>query len=240
MPDAGAESSSNGSPSRPRLSVIIPALNEAGQLPALLSELAALREPGDEIIVVDGGSTDDTLKWARAGADRVLSAPAGRARQMNAGSAEAHGDVVWFLHADTRVSAAAMAAARQIEGAGRAWGRFRVRLSGRRPMFRVIETMMNTRSCLTGIATGDQGICVTRAALRRVGGVPDIPLMEDIEWSRRLKRVVGRPACIKTVLVTSSRRWEERGLWRTVFLMWRLRLAYWAGMDPATLARWYR
>jgi hypothetical protein len=107
-------------------------------------------------------------------------------------------------------------------------------------MFRIIETMMNTRSCLSGIATGDQGILVTRDAFRRVGGIPEIPLMEDIELSRRLKRAVGRPVCIKAVLVTSSRRWEERGVWPTVLLMWRLRIAYWAGTDPATLARWYR
>ena len=231
---------STGTPARPRLSVIIPALNEAAQLPQLLSDLAELRRQGDEIIVVDGGSTDGTPQQASDGADRVLSSPAGRARQMNAGAAVARGDVLWFLHADTRVPAGAIAAVRQVPSGGHAWGRLRVRLSGRRAMFRVIETMMNLRSCLTGIATGDQGICVTRDALGRVGGVPGIPLMEDIELSRRLKRAVGRPACIQAVLVTSSRRWEERGVWRTVFLMWRLRLAFWVGTDPAALARRYR
>jgi rSAM/selenodomain-associated transferase 2 len=236
--DPGGEDATGGV-SRPQLSIIIPALNEATQLPRLLADLAVLRARGAEIIVVDGGSVDETRVQARDGADRVLSSPAGRALQMNVGADAAAGAAFWFLHADTRVSAAVIAAVSRLPASGYEWGRFRVRLSGRRPMFRVIAAMMNLRSCLSGVATGDQGLWVTRDAFRQIGGFPEIPLMEDIELSRRLKRAVGRPACVKAALVTSSRRWEECGLWRTVFLMWRLRLAYWAGADPAALARRY-
>lgn len=224
----------------PRLSIIIPCLNEVARLPMLLNDLAPLRNLGHEIIVADGGSADGTLEQAAPGADRLLHCTAGRARQMNVGAAAARGDAFWFLHADTRVPHSVPAGVLAVLRGGRAWGRCRVRLSGEGLVLRAIAGLMNLRSCLTGIATGDQGIFVTRAAFDAVGGFPEIALMEDIALSRALKRGVGRPACIRPCLVTSSRRWERRGVWRTVLLMWRLRLAYWLGADPAELARRYR
>ncbi len=223
-----------------RLSIVIPCLNEATRLPRLLADLAPLRKQGHEIIVVDGGSDDGTLNEAAPGADRVLSSVPGRARQMNAGAAIAQGDTIWFLHADSRVPANVPVAVLEALGAGHAWGRCRVRLSSARWSLRVTALLMNLRSCLTGIATGDQGIFVTCSAFRAVRGFPEIALMEDIALSRSLKRRVGRPACVRASLVTSARRWEQRGVWRTVLLMWRLRFEYWLGADPERLARRYQ
>jgi rSAM/selenodomain-associated transferase 2 len=224
----------------PRLSIIIPCLNEVARLPMLLEDLAPLRNLGHEIIVVDGGSRDGTLEQAAPGADRLLRSSAGRALQMNAGAAAARGDALWFLHADTRVPRRVAAAVLAALRAGHAWGRCGVRLSGDGVVLRAIAGLMNLRSCLTGIATGDQGMFLTRSAFDTVGGFPGIALMEDIAISRSLKRRFGRPTCIGPRLVASSRRWEQRGVWRTVLLMWRLRLAYWLGADPARLARRYR
>lgn len=224
----------------PRLSVIVPVLNEAPAITTLLADLRAILIPGDEIVVVDGGSVDGTPALAGNGADRVLTSRPGRSLQMNAGAAAAAGEWLWFVHADTRVPADARDAIARAVAAGHVWGRFDIRLSGRHPLLRVIETMMNLRSRLTGIATGDQGIFVTRAAFDRVDGFPAIPLMEDITVSSRLKRV-GPPACIRQPrLVTSSRRWEQRGIVRTVLLMWRLRLAYALGTPAERLAPRYR
>jgi len=222
------------------VSVIVPALNEAATIAATLAPLQAARTAGHEIIVVDGGSTDATVDRARALADRVIASPPGRARQMNAGAGIATGDVLWFLHADT------LAPADAIDGIGdaladgrRCWGRFDVRLSGNHWPFRLIERAMNLRSCLTRIATGDQGIFVTREAFAAVGSYADIPLMEDIALSKRLRKHTP-PACLKSRLVTSSRRWERNGILRTVLLMWRLRLAYFLGAAPDALAERYR
>lgn len=222
------------------VSVIVPALNEAATIAATLAPLQAARTAGHEIIVVDGGSTDATVDRARALADSVIASPPGRARQMNAGAGIATGDVLWFLHADT------LAPADAIDGIGdalaeshRCWGRFDVRLSGNHWPFRLIERAMNLRSCLTRIATGDQGIFVTREAFAAVGGYADIPLMEDIALSKRLRKHTP-PACLKSRLVTSSRRWERNGILRTVLLMWRLRLAYFLGAAPDALAERYR
>lgn len=220
------------------ISVIIPALNEAGHIAATLAPLQPLRQRGHEVIVVDGGSSDATATRAQPLADRVLTATRGRARQMNAGAQAAHGEVLWFLHADTLAPADADRLLRDAL-AGHAWGRFDVRLSGHQPLLRMVERLMNLRSCLSGIATGDQGLFVRRDAFAAAGGFPDQPLMEDIALSRRLKRI-GRPHCLRTPLVTSSRRWEERGILRTILLMWRLRLLYALGADPAHLARLYR
>lgn len=223
-----------------RLSVIVPALNEAAQIADALTPLQSLRAQGHEILVVDGGSDDDTPECARPFCDRVVDAPRGRARQMNAGAQAARGDVLWFLHADTRASAAAVdTLLEMLEQPRCEWGRFDVRLSGAHPLLRVVENLMNTRSRWIGIATGDQGIFVRRALFDRVGGFPDIPLMEDIELSRRLKREAA-PICLRERLVTSSRRWEQHGVVRTILLMWRLRFAYWLGVSPERLAAHYR
>ena len=223
-----------------KLSIIVPALNESASISATLATFAPMRVAGDEIIVVDGGSNDGTPELAAPGADRVLTAPPGRACQMNAGAAAATGEVLWFMHADSRVDPAARAdLERAFVADGRTWARFGVRLSGRRPLFRVVAALMNARSCLTGIATGDQGIAVTRSAFEAVGGYPELPLMEDVALSLAL-RARARPACLPVRITTSSRRWESHGAWRTIWHMWSLRLAFWRGTDPAVLAGRYR
>ncbi len=219
---------------------MVPALDEAGTLDSALASLAGLRADGHEVLVVDGGSVDDTPQRAAALADRVLSAPRGRALQMNAGAGAAAGDVLLFLHADTRLPGDAVQRVREALERGRHWGRFDVRLSGPAWPLRVVERAMNVRSCLTGIATGDQAIFVHRQAFEAVGGFPPIALMEDIALSRLLKRRFGRPACVGSPVVTSSRRWERDGVIRTVLLMWGLRLAYFLGADPERLAARYR
>lgn len=222
------------------VSVIVPALNEGSAIAATLAPLQHARAAGHEVIMVDGGSTDATVERARPLADRIITSPPGRATQQNAGAAVATGDVLWFLHADTLAPADAIDTLCDALADGRrCWGRFDVRLSGNRWPFRVIERAMNLRSCLTRIATGDQGIFVTRPAFEAVGGFAEIPLMEDVALSKRLRRH-GAPACLKTRLVTSSRRWEQHGIARTVLLMWRLRLAYALGATPAALAERYR
>jgi rSAM/selenodomain-associated transferase 2 len=223
-----------------RISVVVPTLNEREQLPRLLQDLAALRREGLELILVDGGSSDATPAVAAGRVDQVIVTAPGRAAQMNAGARAARGAILWFLHADSRVAPAALAMLDRACADGHRWGRFDVRLSGRRWPFRIIERMMNLRSCVSGLATGDQGIFVTRELFGAVGGYPDQPLMEDIALSKTLRRH-GAPCCIRHPrLVTSSRRWEMRGIWRTVWLMWRLRLAYALGAPPHRLARRYR
>jgi rSAM/selenodomain-associated transferase 2 len=222
----------------PRLSIVIPVLNEAGCLQTLLESLQPFRDEGHEIIVVDGGSKDDTVEKAEGLADQVLASPAGRARQMNAGANSANGDVLWFLHVDSIVPSQADSLIVNALSEGKPWGRFSIRLSGKRWLLRVIEFSMNLRSRLSGIITGDMGIFCRASLFRHVGGYPDIPLMEDIAFSR-LCRKVSRPVTISEPLITSSRRWEEQGIMRTVFTMWRLRLAYFLGTDPVRLARRY-
>jgi len=221
------------------ISIIVPVLNEAQGISESLAALAPLRERGHEVIVVDGGSSDKTPDLARRAADRVVSAPRGRASQMNAGAALARGEVLVFLHADTRLPEDA--AARILQGlaaSGRAWGRFDVRIEGASVFLPVIAFFMNLRSRATGIATGDQAIFVRREAFKRAGGFPPLELMEDIALSRSLKRV-SRPLCLADKAVTSGRRWEQRGVLRTVFLMGWLRLAFFLGAAPASLARFY-
>ena len=229
------------SPPRPvPLSIIIPTLNEAEAIGGTLAALRPLRAHGCEVIVADGGSEDDTVSLARPVADGIVSSQPGRARQQNAGAGAANGAVLLFLHADTHLPADADAlVADGLRRTGRGWGRFDVRLTGRHPLLRVIERMMGLRSRLSGIATGDQAIFVRRNWFREAGGFPEIPLMEDVALSKALKRR-GRPLCLRETVTTSSRRWEQRGVWRTMVLMWRLRLDYWLGADPARLADRYR
>ncbi len=222
------------------LSVIVPALDEGAEIAAALRTLAPVRARGGEVILVDGGSGDDTVARARPFVDRIVESAPGRAIQMNAGAAVARGDWLWFVHADSRVDAAAVTDLDVTIGRSRRrWARFGVRLSGRRFLFLTIGFFMNARSCLTGIATGDQGIAVERALFESVGGYPEQPLMEDIALSRTL-RVHAWPACLPVRITTSSRHWERRGAWRTIWLMWSLRFAYWRGSDPEALARRYR
>jgi rSAM/selenodomain-associated transferase 2 len=221
-----------------QLSIIIPALNEAGCIREILWQLQALRAQGHEVILVDGGSCDETIALAQPLVDQLLPAPAGRAVQMNIGAKAASGRLFWFLHADTRVpDKAACLINEALQHAG-SWGRFDVRLSGDRILLRLVERMMNWRSRFTGVATGDQGIFVTRELFERVGGFADLPLMEDIDLSRRLKRHQW-PACLRDTLITSSRRWEQQGVLRTIALMWYLRLAYFLGVPAARLATRY-
>ncbi len=222
-----------------RLSIIIPTLNEAEGIVATLESLGELRRRGHEVIVVDGGSSDGTATLAHGLADRVLAARAGRAGQMNAGARAAAGEVFLFLHADSRLpDAAARLVLQGLGGGGAAWGRFDVRIAGSHPLLRLVEAMMNLRSRLTRICTGDQGIFVRREALDAVGGYPGQALMEDIAISARLRRL-SAPLCLRGRCLTSARRWESRGVLRTIVLMWWLRLQYALGVAPARLARGY-
>jgi rSAM/selenodomain-associated transferase 2 len=217
-----------------KLSVVIPTLNEAGEIEACLRSLAPLRGRGHELIVVDGGSDDGTPAIARALCDRVLAAPRGRAAQMNAGARGAGGDALVFLHVDTRLP---VLADELILNAlkSKLWGRFDVTLEGRHRLLAIVACAMNLRSRLSGIATGDQAIFVRRDAF---GGFPEIALMEDIAFSKAMKRR-GPPACLPERVTTSARRWERRGVLRTIVLMWRLRLMYFFGAHPEDLARLY-
>lgn len=219
---------------QPDLSIIVPVLNEAAGLPGLLGELASWRDRGDEVLVVDGGSDDDSVAVAGPLCDRVIAAPRGRAAQMNAGAAQACGALLWFVHADSRVDAAA----RDAMLAAPAWGRFDVRIDHPARAFRIIEYLMNLRSRLTGIATGDQGIFVRRELFTEVGGYAALALMEDIDLSHRLRRR-SAPACLGPHITTSARRWQRRGIARTVLLMWWLRLAWACGVPATRIARWY-
>jgi len=220
------------------LSIIMPVLDEAAGIEAALRALAPLRARGTEVIVVDGGSSDATVELARPFADQVLNSQRGRAAQMNAGAAAARGDVLLFLHADTRLPGGADRLI--LDGLGqshRAWGRFDVRFDDGGAL-RLVALMMNLRSRLTGICTGDQAMFVTRAAFDSIGGFPPIPLMEDVTAATLLKRV-SRPLCLHARVTTSGRRWRQHGIWRTILLMWRLRLAYYFGSDPDRLAKQY-
>lgn len=224
----------------PKLSIVMPVLNEAAGLGAALLALAPLTARGVQLIVSDGGSHDATVALAEAAGAFVVAAPRGRALQMNAGAQQATAPVLVFLHADTELPKNADRLIDQALADGAAvWGRFDVRIAGRSRWFRLIAALMNRRSRWSGIATGDQAMFMTRAAFDAVGGFPAQPLMEDIEMSRRLRRR-SPPACLRDTVLTSGRRWETRGVWRTVLLMWRLRLAYWRGVAPERLAELYR
>ncbi len=225
---------------RPLLAIVMPVLDEAQTLAERLSALRPLRARGVRVVVVDGGSADDSPAIARAHADLALLAPRGRAAQMNAGAAACDAELLLFLHADTALPAEAdrlVAEALQggFESVNFDWGRFDLRIASTRPLLRLVARLMNLRSRWTGIATGDQAMFVRRTLFERVGGFPDLPLMEDLALSRRLKRV-GPPACLRAQVTTSARRWERHGVWRTILLMWRLRAAFFFGAEPRQLA----
>jgi rSAM/selenodomain-associated transferase 2 len=221
------------------LSIIMPVLNEETGIVAALDALDPYRRRGAEVIVVDGGSSDRTVMLAQPRVDTVIVAAPGRAVQMNAGAVMARGDVLMFLHADTTLPPQAdRLIVDGLARSNRVWGRFDVRIAGRARLLPVIAAMMNWRSRITGIATGDQAIFVTRAAFAAAGGYPDIALMEDVALSRRLKRQ-GPPLCLRARVTTSGRRWEKGGIVRTVVLMWALRLRYLFGAEPTALARRY-
>ncbi len=224
------------------ISIILPILNESETLRCELPRLKQLSQQGCELIFVDGGSRDDSVAQLQAAGMYVVHSEPGRAIQMNLGASQAGTELLVFLHIDTRLPDKALAlvrAALNATGQGGQWGRFDVCIEGRHPVLKLVSWMMNQRSRLTGIATGDQALFMQRDLFNRVGGFPRQPLMEDVEMSRRLRRLF-RPVCIKARVCTSGRRWEQRGVWRTIRLMWRLRFAYWCGVPAEQLARLYR
>ncbi len=221
-----------------KVSIIIPVLNEEETITSTLQYLQGYREQGHKVIVVDGGSHDDTVARTHGLVDQVLKSRCGRAFQMNTGAEHADEDVLLFLHADTVLPEKGCSIIADVIGEGMEWGRFDVRLSGKSWLFRIIEKMMSWRSCLTSIATGDQAIFVRKSLFWEVGGYPGIQLMEDIVLSRKLRNH-SKPACLKERVTTSSRKWESNGILRTVFLMWRLRLMYSLGVSANKLAKQY-
>lgn len=224
----------------PALSIIVPMLNEAAQLPDLFAHLLPLCRGGCEVIFVDGGSRDGSSDLAAVAGFTVVHAARGRAHQMNAGAARASGKVLLFLHADTRLPpAAAQLIAQALAREQYCWGRFDVCITGHSRMLRVIAHLMNWRSRLTGIATGDQALFVRRDVFQHLQGFPEQPLMEDVELCKRLKSF-SHPACLRQCVTTAGRRWETHGVWHTILLMWWLRWAYWRGTDAVELARLYR
>ena len=216
------------------VSIIIPVLNEADRIGDLLKHLP----DNIETIVVDGGSTDSTVEIAASQADQIISSEKGRARQMNAGAAVASGEILLFLHADSFLPGNFLYHLQKFYVLDKAWGRFDVRIENEKRVFRIIEAMMNLRSRMTGICTGDQAIFMKRSVFNRVGGFAIIPLMEDIEISKRLKKI-SKPFCINNPTLTSARRWLKGGILPTILLMWWLRLAYHFGVSPEHLANHY-
>lgn len=221
-----------------RMSIIVPMLDEAAGILSLLESLRDWRDNGVEIIVVDGGSTDGSREIAAPLASLLLTSRRGRAHQMNAGATRASGDILLFLHADTRLPPQALEHIADALARGARWGRFDVHIDGDLRGLGLVAWMMNWRSRLTGIATGDQAIFVTRQAFDRVGGYADLPLMEDIVLSRALRNI-GWPACLRQRVTTSGRRWQQHGLLPTILKMWHLRWRFFLGAHPADLAREY-
>ena len=223
-----------------KISIIVPALNEASVIGKTLEELEALRRRGHQVVLADGGSVDGTAGLARPRVDRVVVSAPGRATQMNAGASCSDGDILWFLHADTQIpgNADELINAALDSSCKRGWGRFDVSLSAGGWRLETVARLMNLRSRVSGVATGDQGIFISRTLFGEIGGFADIPLMEDVEISKRL-RSHSWPVCVKKPLCTSSRRWEEQGVARTVLLMWCLRLAFFLGVPARRLARLY-
>jgi len=222
-----------------KILIVVPVLNESAILIQKLGELDVLCAMGAQVLLVDGGSTDRTVQIARDAGFDVLEAEKGRARQMNAGARASMSDILVFLHIDTQLSSRALYQIDNHLSQKSGWGRFDVRIVGISPWLRLVAWMMNVRSRLTGIATGDQALFMTRRLFEEVGGFPEQALMEDIEMSKRLKNI-SAPVCLHDQVETSGRRWEQNGVWKTIFLMWRLRFAYWRGVPSSELARLYR
>ncbi|TFH12781.1 MAG: glycosyltransferase [Nitrosomonadales bacterium] len=224
-----------------KISIIIPILNEARRIPQLLEELKPLVQNNCEIIIVDGGSEDGSVEMIEHPGFIVERAGCGRARQMNVGAARATGTILLFLHADTQLPDTADLLVKQAlsNNSLSCWGHFNVCIAGRPKMLRVVGFMMNIRSRVTNIATGDQAIFVKKTDFMAAGCFPEQLLMEDIELSKKL-RIISRPTCINSYVITSGRRWEVYGVWRTIFLMWRLRWDYWRGIPASQLAGRYQ
>ncbi len=220
------------------VSLVIPVLNEEATIASFLRSLQQYRSLGAQVIVVDGGSEDRTAELAETLCDHLVVSGRGRARQMNAGAAVAGNNVLLFLHADTILPKNLERHIQAFQSTAHVWGRFNVKLSGRKAMFSVISFMMNWRSRITGIATGDQAIFITRTAFDLVGGYADISLMEDVDICKKLIKL-SRPYCVVEPVITSSRRWEEKGVWPTILLMWKLRWKYYRGVSPEVLVREY-
>lgn len=231
------------------ISIIIPILNEADNLPRLFENIASLTPLPTQILLVDGGSADGSMGVAQALMDtvsnskqstisgQVIESTAGRATQMNAGAVLATGDILLFLHADTQLPKTAIYEI--VQSASKAeWGRFDVRLDSDDPMLWLVSQMMNGRSRVTGIATGDQAIFVKKSLFEHIGGYPNQPLMEDIELCKRLKSIA-KPLCLKHKVSTSPRRWQRHGTWRTIRLMWHLRFDYWRGVSAESIKQRY-
>lgn len=219
------------------VSIVIPVFNEGGIIEAQLQSLQPFMDKGFEVIVVDGGSDDDTVNLSRPLATHVIqSKQKGRAAQMNAGAAIAQGRVLVFLHSDTQLPESALAFLPEVDE--EQWGFFQLKLSGKLIMLRVVETMINLRSRFTSVATGDQSLFIGKKLFTENKGFALLPLMEDVEFSKRLRQQV-KPVVFKTPVITSSRRWEEKGVWKTIFLMWRLRLLYFLGVSPEKLLKQY-
>ncbi|WP_269556839.1 TIGR04283 family arsenosugar biosynthesis glycosyltransferase [Halomonas alkaliantarctica] len=238
LPEGRSLPLANPDADTPTLSIIIPMLNEAADIQTALAPLQVLREAGTEIIVVDGGSSDNSVALATPLADALLISDPGRARQMNLGAEHARAAALVFLHADTQLPAGAVELITQALNT-HCWGRFDIHLEGQSRWLPLVSRMMNLRSQLTDIATGDQCLFIRRTTFNTVGGFPDQPLMEDIELSKRLKALAS-PNCLRTKVISSGRRWDKFGAWKTICLMWRLRYRYWRGVSASQLAKEYR
>lgn len=222
-----------------KISIVIPVLNDAESLQICLATLLEYRTSGCEVIVVDGGSSDNSVDVARQYADRVLVSARGRAQQMNAGASQATGDTMLFLHADTQLPEQAQAVIQTISTSRFRWGFFALSLSGRCRVFRLIERFINMRSIISKIGTGDQAIFFERDFFNRHGGFIELPIMEDVEICKRLRNIESPLVIYNLKVQTSSRRWQQHGVVSTILLMWRLRLLYWLGVNPRSLARQY-
>lgn len=222
----------------PLLSIIIPVLNEAAAITEQLPRWQQLQQAGCEVIVADGGSDDNSSSLLELHVDQLVSSAKGRAKQMNTAAKQASAAWLLFLHVDTELTVSIDEVIQQLAVSDAAWGFFRLRLSGQQWPFRVIERAINCRSRLTSVATGDQCLFVRADVFRCLAGYADIPLMEDVELSKRLRRL-SRPLIINIPVVTSSRRWQQHGIIKTVLLMWRLRLAYFLGVSPQRLQQSY-